>query len=121
MIDKPGQVFSRIHIDDIAGAVLFLINLSSQGNRPIIVNVADNLPSNNIDVLTYAANLAGTTLPKIEPFESAAKSMSPIALSFWQENRRVNNRLLCKKLGYHLIHPNFRFGIKDCFEQLQMN
>ncbi len=121
MIDKPGQVFSRIHIDDIAGAVLFLINLASQGNRPIIVNVADDLPSNNIEVLTFAANLAGKTLPKIEPFESAAKSMSPIALSFWQENRRVNNRLLCKKLGYNLIHPDFRFGIKDCFEQLKMN
>ena len=121
MIDKPRQVFSRIHVDDIAGAILFLINLASKGNRQIIVNVADNLPTNNIEVLSYAATLAGKTLPKIEPFESAAKSMSPIALSFWQENRRVNNNLLCKKLGYNLIHPDFRFGMKDCFKQLKIN
>ncbi len=121
MIDKPNQVFSRIHVDDIAGAILFLINVASQGNRQIIVNVADNLPTNNIEVLRYAATLTGKTLPKIEPFENAAKSMSPIALSFWQENRRINNELLCKKLGYHLIHPDFRFGMKDCFKQLKMN
>lgn len=121
MIDKPHQVFSRIHVDDIAGSILFLINLASQGNRQIIINVADNLPTNNIEVLSYAATLAGKTLPQIEPFESAAKSMSPIALSFWQENRRVNNKLLCKELGYHLIHPDFRFGMKDCFKQLKMN
>ena len=45
LIDKPGQVFSRIHVDDIAGSVLFLINLYSQGKNPLVVNVADNLPS----------------------------------------------------------------------------
>lgn len=121
MIDKPLQVFSRIHVDDIAGAVLFLIKLASQGNKQIIINVADNLPTNNIEVLSYAATLAGKTLPQIEPFESASKSMSPIALSFWQENRRVSNELLCKELGYHLIHPDFRYGMKDCFKQLKMH
>ncbi len=121
MIDKPSQVFSRIHVDDIAGAILFLIDLASQGNRQTIINVADNLPTNNMEVLSYAATLVGKTLPKIEPFESASKSMSPIALSFWQENRRVSNELLCNELGYNLIHPDFRFGMKDCFKQLKMN
>ena len=58
IIDKPGQVFSRIHVDDIAGAVLFLINLYSQGNNPTVVNVADNLPTNNLEVIALAAKIA---------------------------------------------------------------
>ncbi len=119
MIDKPGQVFSRIHVDDIAGAVLFLINLYSQGNNPSVVNLADNLPTNNLKVITLAAKLAKKSLPSTIPFEIAQKTMSPMALSFWQENRKVDNHLLCKKLGYSLIYPDFRSGLKNCFSQLQ--
>ena len=58
MIDKPGQVFTRIHVDDIAGAVLFLINLYSKGKTPSLVNVADNLPTSNLEVIDFAAKLA---------------------------------------------------------------
>tara|TARA_B100000700_G_scaffold324293_1_gene430062 strand:- start:1277 stop:2164 length:888 start_codon:yes stop_codon:yes gene_type:complete len=118
MIDKPGQVFSRIHVDDIAGAVLFLMNLYSQGNNPKIVNISDNLPTNNLEVITFAATLAKKSLPPTIPFEIAAKSMSPMALSFWQENRRVDNNLLCKTLGYSLIHPDFKSGLKNCLSKL---
>jgi len=121
MIEKPGQVFSRIHVDDIAGAVLFLINLYSQGKNPSVVNIADNLPTNNLEVITFAAKLAKQSLPKTVPFESAKKSMSPMALSFWQENRKVDNNLLCKKLGYSLIYPDFKSGLKNCFSELQLN
>ncbi|WP_269623951.1 SDR family oxidoreductase [Prochlorococcus marinus] len=121
MIDKPGQVFSRIHVDDIAGAVLFLINLYSQGNNPSVVNVADNLPSNNLEVIDYAAKLAKISLPSKVPFEIAKKTMSPMALSFWQENRKVDNNLLCKKLGYSLIYPDFKSGLKNCFSKLKIN
>ena len=118
MIDKPGQVFSRIHVDDIAGAVLFLIKLYSQGNMPNIVNISDNLPTNNLEVNTFAAKLVNKSLPSKIPFEIAAKTMSPMALSFWQENRRIDNNLLCKKLGYSLMYPDFKSGLKNCLSKL---
>ena len=121
MIDKPGQVFSRIHVDDIAGAVLFLINLYSLGKNPSVVNVADDLPTNNLKVIDFAAKLAKKPLPPIVPFEIAKRTMSPMALSFWQENRKVENNLLCKKLGYSLIYPDFKSGLKNCFSQLKLN
>ena len=121
MVDKPGQVFSRIHVDDIAGAVLFLINVYSQGKNPYVINVADNLPSNNLEVIAFAAKLAQQPLPSPVPFEIAKETMSPMALSFWQENRKIDNKLLCKTLGYSLIYPNFKYGLKDCFSKLDIN
>ena len=121
MIDKPGQVFSRIHVDDIAGAVLYLINLYSQGKNPSLVNISDDLPTNNLEVIDFAAKLANKSLTKTIPFEIAQKTMSPMALSFWQENRKVDNKLLCEKLGYSLIYPNYKSGLKNCFSQLKMN
>ena len=121
MIDKPGQVFSRIHVDDIAGAVLFLINLYALGKNPSVVNVADDLPTNNLEVLDYAAKLAKKSLPSKVPFDIAQHTMSPMALSFWQENRKVDNNLLRKKLGYSLIYPDFKSGLRNCFSKLKMN
>ena len=121
LIDKPGQIFSRIHVDDIAGAVLFLINLYSKGENPSIVNIADNLPTNNLEVIAFAAKIADKTLPPKVPFEIAKKTMSPMALSFWKENRKIDNKLLCKKLGYSLIYPDFKSGLKNCFLQLKIN
>ncbi len=121
MVDKPGHVFSRIHVDDIAGAVFFLMNLHAQGKQPSVVNVADNLPTNNLEVIAFAAKIAKKTLPSTVPFEIAKKTMSPMALSFWQENRKVDNKLLCKKLGYSLIYPNFKSGLRNCFSKLNIN
>ena len=121
MIDKPDQVFSRIHVDDIAGSVLFLINLYSQGKNPLVVNVADDLPTSNMEVITFAAKIAKKSIPLKIPFELAKKEMSPMALSFWQENRKVDNKLLCQKLGYSLIYPDFKSGLKNCFSKLKMN
>ena len=117
MIDKPDQVFSRIHVDDIAGAIFHLINIASKGKRPKVVNIADNHPSTNLEVMNYAASLMNLSLPAIEPFHKAMKTMSPMALSFWQENRRVSNQMLCKKLGYTLIHSDYQSGLKDCFRK----
>ncbi len=117
LVDKPGQVFSRIHIDDIAGATFHLIHLANKGKRPKIVNLADNLPSSNIEVMLFAASLMKASLPPIEPFQIAAKKMSPMALSFWQENRRVSNQMLCNELHYSLVHPNYQAGLRDCFKQ----
>ena len=121
MIDKPGQVFSRIHVDDIAGSVLFLINLFAQGKNPSIINIADNLPTNNLEVINFAAKLAKKSIPSTIPFDVAKKTMSPMALSFWQENRKVENKLLCKTLGYSLIYPDFKSGLINCFSKLKLN
>jgi len=118
MVDKPGQVFSRVHVDDIAGAVLFLINLYSQGKNPSVVNISDNLPTNNLEVIAFAAKIAKKSLPPAIPFEIAQKTMSPMALSFWQENRKVDNKLLCETLGYSLIYPDFKSGLRNCFLKL---
>ena len=117
MIHKPGQVFSRIHVDDIAGAAFHLMHLSDNGKRPAIINVADNRPSTNIEVMQFAASLLEASLPPVEKFEKAASKMSPMALSFWQENRKVNNQMLCKELGYSLIHPDYQSGLRDCLTQ----
>ena len=77
-----------------------------------------DMPTSNIEVLQYAAKLMNISLPKIEEFDVAKKKMSPMALSFWKENRRVSNNLLCKKMGYSLIHPNYKSGLKDCLKSL---
>tara|TARA_Y100001968_G_scaffold31481_1_gene24200 strand:- start:272 stop:1168 length:897 start_codon:yes stop_codon:yes gene_type:complete len=121
MIDKPGQVFSRIHVDDIAGAVLFLINLYSKGKNPSVINIADDLPTDNLKVINFAAKLAKKSLPSTVPFETAKKSMSPMALSFWQENRKVDNKLLCEEMGYSLIYPNYKSGLRNCFSKLKLD
>ena len=121
MVYKPGQVFSRIHIDDIAGAVIHLINLFSKDICPGIINISDSLPATNIEVLSCAANLLDIPIPDIESFESASKNMSPMALSFWQENRKVSNHKLCNDLGYKLIHTDYRDGLKDCLMSNQSN
>tara|TARA_Y100001968_G_scaffold333948_1_gene401682 strand:+ start:13772 stop:14671 length:900 start_codon:yes stop_codon:yes gene_type:complete len=121
LVDKPGQVFSRIHVEDIAAATMHLIALSAKSFAPKIINISDNLPSTNIDVLKYGANLINFSLPNVEPFEIASKEMSPMALSFWQENRRVSNKFLCEKLNYSLIYPDFKAGLNNCFLNLNQN
>ena len=55
-------------------------------------------------------------MPEVINFDDAKKLLSPIALSFWEENRRVSNTLLCKDLGYKLIHENYKSGLKSCLE-----
>ncbi len=117
IIDKPGQVFSRVHVDDIIGATYHLINLTTKGCRPEIINIADDLPTSSLEVMRFAANLIGHATPPIEPFNIAASKMSEMALSFWQENRRVSNKKLCQELGYSLIHPTYQSGLKDCVNQ----
>ena len=116
-IDKPGQVFSRIHVDDIAGACLHLIDRAANGQHPAIVNVCDNEPAPAADVQTYAAELLGQRLPPRRTYADAEASMSAMARSFWAENRRVSNNLLCQELGYSLLHPDFRSGMRDCWKK----
>ena len=116
VIHKPNQVFSRIHVADIANAILYLILKINNKNFKQIINIADNYPSSQIEVIEHSYKLLGLKMPKPMNFDDAKKLLSPIALSFWEENRRVSNTLLCKDLGYKLIHENYKSGLKSCLE-----
>ena len=126
LIDKPGQVFCRIHVEDIAGACWHLMHRVEQGPSPLpghwtVVNVVDDLPAPTADLLRHAASLLGCALPPLEPFDQIVGSMSPMAQTFWSENRRVRNHRLCQELGYPLLHPNYRVGLQDCLNQDKLN
>ena len=85
------------------------------------MNVCDDLPAEPAQVQQHAAELLGLSLPQSRPYADALDSMSAMARSFWAEHRRVSNRLLCEELGYQLLHPDFRSGIRDCWEQENLN
>ena len=120
-IDKPNHVVSRVHVEDVAGACIHLIDRASHGQRPTVVNVCDDLPAAPADVQRFASELMGLSLPASRSFDEAFEGMSPMARSFWAENRRVRNTLLCDELGYQLQHPNYRQGMRDCWEQEGFN
>ena len=108
---KPGQVFCRIHVDDIVGALLHALALPA-AQRPTVLNVSDDAPCPSSETLGYAAHLLGCKLPELQRFEQVAGTLSPMALSFWADNRRVSNRLLCQELGYRLRYPSYREGFR---------
>lgn len=101
---KPGQVFNRIHVDDIAGATAHLA-----GNRiGGAFNIADDEPGPPQDVVAYAARLLGQEPPPEIPFDEA--EMSPMARSFYGDNKRVSNARL-KQTGYRFTWPNYRLAL----------
>ncbi len=104
---KPEQVFSRIHVDDLAKIALRLIATGEQGQ---IWNVADEEPAPPQDVVAFAANLLGMSPPREEAFESAA--LSPMARSFYDGNRRVSVDKLRRKLAYRWLYPTYREGLR---------
>ena len=116
VIHKPNQVFSRIHVADIANAIIYLLLEINNKNFKQIINITDNYPSSQIEVIEHSYKLLGLKMPKPINFDDAKKLLSPIALSFWEENRRVSNTLLCEDLGYKLIHKNYKSGLKSCLE-----
>ncbi len=121
VIHKPNQVFSRVHVEDIANAILYLLLKINNENFKQIINIADNYPSSQIEVIEHSYKLLGLKMPEPINFDEAKKFLSPIALSFWEENRRVSNELLCKDLGYKLIHKNYKSGLKNCLEIINQN
>lgn len=106
-IERPGQVFNRIHVDDIAGAIDACVATGFSG----AVNVVDDEPSPSCAPVRFAAGLLGVDPPPAEPFEIAALSMSPMALSFWADNRRIRNARLHGLLGGGLLYPSYREGL----------
>jgi nucleoside-diphosphate-sugar epimerase len=104
---KPGQVFNRIHVDDIAAVLMASLERPDPGT---IYNVVDDEPSPPQDVIAYAADLAGIVPPPEIPHEQV--DLSPIAASFYAENRRVRNERVKRRLGVSLRYPTYREGLR---------
>ncbi|MEL7304090.1 MAG: SDR family oxidoreductase [Pseudomonadota bacterium] len=105
-IVKPGQVFNRIHVEDIASAVM--AGFAGRG-RFAIYNVTDDLPAPPQDVIAFAAEQLGMPVPPAVDFETA--DLTPMARSFYGENKRVSNARMRDNLGVVLAFPTYREGI----------
>jgi nucleoside-diphosphate-sugar epimerase len=105
-IFKPGQVFSRIHVEDIAQVLEASLTRPNPG---AIYNVCDDDPASPEDVLSLAATMLGLPEPPMVPYEDA--EMTPMARSFYAENKRVRNNLIKDELGVHLRYPTYREGL----------
>ena len=104
-IHKAGQVFSRIHVDDIAR----VLHAALQRPHPGVYNVCDDDPASPEDILGLAADMQGLPPPPIVPYEQA--EMTPMARSFYAENKRVRNDRIKTVLGVTLDYPTYREGL----------
>ena len=104
-------MFNRIHVTDIAQAIAAALAARHDG----IVNVADDQPTPPGEPIAYAAHLLGVPPPPEIPFAEAAPTMSPMALSFYGESRRVRNARLKADLGVALKYPTYREGLHSLF------
>ena len=107
-IVKPGHRFSRIHVEDIANV---LIASMAKPNPGAVYNVCDDEPEEPGIVTEFGCKLLGIAPPPPTPFEEAAKAMTPMGLSFWQDNRRVRNDRIKSELGVKLSFPTYREGL----------
>ena len=115
IIFKKNQVFSRIHVADITNAIIYLLQNKHSLQFHQIINIADDEPCSQLEVIQYCYDFLSLKMPKPIFFEDAKNQLSPMAQSFWMENRKVSNKLLCKTLGYKLIYKNYKLGLKNCF------
>ncbi len=106
-IDRPGHVFCRIHVDDIAQTLWASIQHPQPGS---IYNVSDDEPTEPSNLIVEAAYLLGIAPP--EPIPSDQVEMSPMSASFWRESRRVSNRKIKTELGITLQYPTYREGLR---------
>ena len=110
-IVKPGQVFNRIHADDITAAIAAAFEHPQTG----IWNLCDDEPAPPQDVVTFAASLMGMTPPPEQNFDDA--EMSPMARSFYASNNRISNARLKRELGVKLAFPTYREGLTALWQQ----
>jgi len=105
-IDAGSQVFSRIHVDDIASVLLASI---VKPRRGAIYNVCDDQPAAQEAVIAHAARLRGAEPPPLVPLAEA--DLTPMARSFYADNKRVSNALMKKELGVTLAYPDYQAGL----------
>lgn len=108
-INKPGQVFNRIHVEDIVQTLIASMNRPNPGAA---YNLSDDDPVPSWQVITYACEILGITPPPLMPYEEA--DMAPIARSFYKDNKRVLNNRIKNELGVKLLYPNYQVGIESC-------
>ena len=108
-IDKPGQVFSRIHVDDIARVLTASIIRPNPG---AIYNLCDDDPAPPAVVIEEACRLLGVPPPPLVPFERAKAGMSEMARSFYADNKRVRNDRIKRELGVTLRYPSYKDGLR---------
>lgn len=104
---KPGQVFNRIHVEDIARAVAASLDHREPGE---VWNVTDDEPAPPQEVVAFAAELLGLPAPPLVDYETA--ELSEMARAFYSENKRVSNRRLRHVLGVNLAYPSYREGLR---------
>ena len=109
-IIKSGQVFNRIHVDDIGE----ITRQAARQQLAGIFNGADDEPAPPQDVIVYAAEMLGVGAPPELPFETA--EMTPMARSFYADNKRVSNQAIKQALGYSFKFPTYRQGLRSVFE-----
>lgn len=102
---KPGQVFNRIHVEDIARVTMLAAERRLDGS----FNLADDAPGPPQDLITYAAQKMGVEPPPEIDFDTA--EMTPMARSFYRDNKRVSNKAIKTALGVELLYPNYQAGL----------
>ncbi len=110
-IVKPGQVFSRIHVEDIAQVLVASLARPNPGRA---YNVCDDDPAPPQEVIAYAADLLGMAPPPEEPLETA--DLSPMARSFYAESKRVSNARIKEELGVSLLYSDYHSGLKQVLQ-----
>jgi nucleoside-diphosphate-sugar epimerase len=106
--DKPGQIFSRIHVDDLAAVLAASIAKPSPG---AIYNVCDDEPASQTDVIAYGAEILGLPPLPLEAFATAEPTLSEMAKSFYRDSKRVRNDKMKRELGVALAYPTYREGL----------
>jgi len=104
---QPPHYSSRIHVDDIVAALIAAMQQPRAGR---IVNLADDLPMPHADYVTELAQMIGAPKPEMLSEQEGEQQLSPMALAFFRDNKRVSNRLLHEELLAELKYPNFRAG-----------
>ena len=106
IIERDGQVFNRIHVDDICRIIIAAMAKPRLGR---IINLADHKPAPQGDVVRHAAELIGMEPPIPQKLEDA--NLSPMAQSFYVSRRRVGSRIIKPELGLDLLYPNYETGL----------
>jgi nucleoside-diphosphate-sugar epimerase len=114
-INKPGQVFNRMHVDDIAGALLAAMRGS--GRDCAVFNLVDDLPAAPQDVIAFAAERMGVTPPLEVAYEAA--DMTDMARSFSGESKRVSNKRMKEMLDYEPMYPTYREGLAAIWDGIE--
>lgn len=115
-IHKAGQVFSRIHVEDI---VQVLRASMAKPNPGAAYNVCDDNPAPPDEVIDYACRLLGVTPPPLVPYHEAEAGMSDMARSFYRDNKRVRNDRIKSELGVRLAYPDYRTGLEELLRRSQ--